>query len=319
MKKKSLFILTIIAVLVFTLGQSVMAFSDVTNHSNAEKIKSLKEQGIISGLTKDEFRPEDKLTYASGISMIVKGLGLNINHIRFIKAPLASDNHPNLKDDAWYSQAFIVADFYGLDIPKLVKANDPMSKEQFAQHLFKAMSHTGEYSFIEIFIQLNDAADVNPDYQDSIQKLLISKIATLDKNNNFHPTTAITRGEAAGWLYDGIEFVKEHSVVEPEPNSPINDLSLSVESVNADIKKVTVSATLPNPGYGLRITSIDFVNDNAIINVEAILPDPDKMYPQVMTTVKVTTYIDAKLTPVLPEGATNQLSGGSVSSEGIVK
>jgi len=312
MKKKPLFIVAIVAVLLFTLGQTVMAFSDVGKNPNAEKINALKERGILSGYADGEFKPNGTLTYASAVSMIVKGLDLNIDHVRFIRMPLASDNHPNLKDDAWYSSAFVIADFYGLDIPEDVKDSDKITKEQFAHHLFKAMMTKGDYAFIEIFMMLNDEADVDSKYMDSIQKLLISKIASLDKDQNFYPKQAITRGEAAAWLFDGIKFVKEQKPIEPAPEVPAYDAELSVEAVNADVNKVTVTAQMPHPGYGLRIASISFEGERAVLNLEVVQPDPDKMYPQVITEVKVSTYVDAKLKPELAES----VGSGSAGSPG---
>lgn len=299
MKKKSLLSLALAVIMIFTLGQSVFAFSDVKDDSNKVKINALEESGILSG-EHGKFNSNGKLTYAAGISMIVKGLDLNLDNIRFIRMPLASDQHPNLKDDAWYSQAFVIADFYSLDIPKDVKADDKMTKEQFAHHLFKAMITKGDYAFIEIFMLINDEDDINPAYMDSIQKLLITKIASLDRKNNFYPTKEITRGLAAAWLYDAIKFVKETPPVEPLPEQPAIDQVLTVEAVNPSINKVTITAQMPHPGYGLRIASIEFVDKEAVIHTEMISPDPDKMYPQVITEVKVSTYVDSAFKPVLP-------------------
>lgn len=299
MKKKSLLSLALAVIMIFTLGQSVFAFSDVKDDPNKDKINALEESGILSG-EHGKFNSKGKLTYAAGISMIVKGLDLNIDHLRFIKMPLASDQHPNLSDNAWYSQAFVIADHNGLDIPKDVKADDKMTKEQFAHHLFKAMIKKGDYAFIEIFMLINDEADINPAYMDSIQKLLITKIASLDRKNNFYPTKEITRGVAAAWLHDAIKFVEETPPIEVQPELPDFDQVLTVEAVNNNINKVTITAQMPNPGYGLRIASIQFVDNQAVIYTEPVLPDPDKMYSQVITEVKVSTYVDAALKPVLP-------------------
>lgn len=308
MRKKSILIMALVAMMLFTLGQTVWAFKDVKNDVNEQKISELKKLGILSGDKNDKFNPKSKLTYAEGVTLIVRGLNLNIDNIRFIKEPKASDYFTNLKDNAWYSQAFIIASLNGLEIPKTVKASDIMTREQFAHHLFKAMLTKGDYAFIEIFMQLDDEADVNKDYMDSIQKLLISKIITLDSSNKFYPKKAITRSEAAGWLYNAIKFVKETTPIPNLPEQPALDLKLSVTAVNSDINKVTVSAQAPHPGYGLRIASIGFEGNEAIIYVETTLPDPDKMYPQLITDVQVSTYVDAKLKPVLPVSAQSSVS-----------
>lgn len=320
MKKKPMFMIAIIAILVFSLGQTVLAFSDVSKDPNADKINALKKQGILSGYADGAFKPGESLNYASAVSMIVKGLDLNLDHVRFIRMPLASDNHPNLKDNAWYSQAFVIADFYGLEIPKDVKDTDNITKEQFAHHLFQAMMTKGEFAFIEIFMLIEDEGDVNPSYMNSIQKLLISKIVSIDKDNKFYPKQDITRGVAAAWLHDGMQFVKDVPPIEPEPELPSFDMELSVDAVNEDVNKVTVTAQMPHPGYGLKVSSISFEDDKAVIHMEVLLPDPDMMYPQVITEAKVSTYVDAKLKPVLAEstGSSSPGSGATGSPDASV-
>lgn len=318
MKLKAVLLLALSMLLVFTLGQTVFAFSDTSKDPNKTKIEALEKQGIIKGETSDKFNSNGKLTYAAGISMIVNGFHLNIDNIRFIKKPEVSDYYPNLKDGAWYADAFIIAQYNGLEVPKNVKANDVMTREQFAHHLFKAIMKQGDYAFIELFMTLNDEKDVNPDYMNSVQKLLISKIATLDKKNNFYPKQAITRSVAAGWLYDGLEFVKDTPTIPAVPApQPIQDLQLTVTSVDKNINKVTVTGQAPHPGYGLRIASISFVDDQAIIQVETVQPDPDKMYPQVVTEVSASTYVDAALKPVLASTEADSAGDTAVSSPAL--
>ncbi|GLX68306.1 S-layer homology domain-containing protein [Paenibacillus glycanilyticus] len=308
MKRKSFLLLALSILLVFTLGQTVFAFSDTSKDPNKTKIDSLQKQGLISGEKGDKFNSEGKLTYAAGVTLLVKAFHLNIDNIRFIKEPKVSDYYTNLKDDAWYSQAFIIAQYNGLEVPKDVKANDAMTREQFAHHLFKAILKQGDYAFIEMYMTLNDEKDVNKDYMDSVQKLLISKIATLDSKNNFYPKQAITRSAAAGWLYDGLEFVQKTPTTPVV--QPVQELKLTVTSVNKDINKVTVTGQAPHPGYGLRITSISFVGDQAFVSVETVQPDPDKMYPQVITEISASTYVDAAYKPVL-----ESTEGSGVSSD----
>lgn len=318
MKKRSFLLLTLVAMMLFTLSQTAWAFKDVKNDANEQKIIELQKQGILNGGNKDEkFNPNGKLTYAEGISIIVKGMGLNIDNIRFIKKPETTDYFPNLKDNAWYSEAFIIASINGLDIPKTVKANDTMTREQFAHHLFKAVVKNGDYAFIEIYMQLKDEGDVNKVYMDSIQKMLISKIVKLDSSNKFYPKQAVTRSVAAGWLYDAMTFVKETKPIE-EPELPSLEYKLTVTPVNAEVNKVTVSAQVPHPGYGIRISSIGFEGKEAILYVEPILPDPDKMYPQVITEVQVSTYVDAAYKPVFPT-STNSSTSSSSSLKIITK
>lgn len=312
MKKKSVIILALVAMMLFSLGQTVFAFQDVKNDVNGQKIEELKKLGILKGDPKDgKYNPKGKLTYAEGVTLIVKGLDLNLDHVRFIKEPKATDYFPNVRDDAWYSDAFIVAGFYGLGLPKTIKAGDIMSREQFGHSLFQAILTKGDYAFIELFIEIKDQDEVNSDYMDSIQKLLISKIAELDSTGKFYPKKAVTRSTAAGWVYNAIQFVKDTKPVTPQPEQPVFDLKLNVTPVNAEVNKVTVSAQVPHPGYGIRISSIGFEGNQAVIHVETVLPDPDLMYPQVITEVKATAYVDSAYKVAL-----SSASGSSDASVG---
>ncbi|MCQ6558222.1 S-layer homology domain-containing protein [Paenibacillus mendelii] len=303
--RKRLFLSAVIMLLVLAVGQNVWAFSDTKNDPNEAKINELQKQGIVTGDKDGSFKPQDKLTYAAGVSMIVKGLGLNIDNLRFIKKPEASDYFTKAKDGAWYSDAFIIAYHNNLDIDKDVDPSAFMTREQFAHHLFQGILKKGDYAFIQIYMELKDEADVTPAYMESIQKLLITKIAELDKNNKFYPKETIKRGEAAAWLHDAILFVKDQALkpdpgIEPEP-FPYTDMKLTTKAVNDQIQEVTVSAMAPHPGYGMRIASITFDGDQAIIQIEAVHPEEDRMYPQVITEVKATTYVASSYKPVLSQ------------------
>ncbi|WP_219836391.1 S-layer homology domain-containing protein [Paenibacillus sp. R14(2021)] len=324
--KKPLLAVGMMLLLFIAVTQSVWAFSDTKDHPNDAKISELQKLGILTGSSggKDAFQPNGKLTYAAGISMIVKGLNLNLDGINFFKEPKVTDSFPNMKDDAWYADAFIIAAMNDLDIPRETKANAEMTREQFAHHLIQALLSKGDYAFVDMYAVLQDEKDVNPDYMGSVQKLLITGIAKLDAKHNFYPKTLITRGDAAGWLYDTISFVKDTPaqppIVDPAP-SPFFDMNLSVKPVNADVNEVTVSAQAPNPGYGIRIASISFEGDQAIIHVAPIYPEKGKFFAQVITTVKAVTYVSSSLKPVLGEtGAGSPPNPGSAvsGSTGII-
>lgn len=312
MKKSVVWLLS--ALLLLTLTPSAFAFSDTQASKHAGKIHALKEKGIISGIGKDKFEPNGKLSYAAGISMIVKGLNISLAKFSFIKEPLASDYFTNVKNDAWYSKAFVAANANGLDIPRDVKPGQWMTREQFAHHLFLSIEANGAHAYTEQFILIGDEDKVETRYMNSIQKLLITKIASLDKKGNFNPKAYITRGEAAEWLYNAMEFVRKTPPVDPAPGediSPLTGFKLETKAVNERVTEVTVKATAPHPGYGLRIASIRFAGDQAVIYAEPVLPDPDQMYPQVVTEVSAVTYVDAKFKPVLPDDPVSSPSGST--------
>lgn len=288
------FVLSTVLACLLALGSSVFAFQDIATEPGKKEITELKKRGIMNGITKERFGPKEKIDFAQGITSIVRGMDLNLDSFRFIKEPKASDYFTKVPDHAWYAEAFIIAHLHGLDLPKDVQPKQQMTREQFAHYLFQGLLATGDYAFIELYVIMNDESQVQHEFMNSIQKLLVSKIADLDKKGNFYPKRKITRAEAAVMLYKAIQFVEEQSNAPPQPEE---DVTMTTEKVNQDIVKVTLSrGEKPNSGYGIEITKIEFHGNEAVIGYTTSDPLPDHMYLQVITEPKASAYVDAKYT-----------------------
>lgn len=292
----------LLSLLLTATAVPAFAFSDTTSDTNAIKIDSLQHSGILSGQPGGKFNPQSPMTFSAGVSAIVKGFNLSLAAFTFDKAPQASEQFPNLKDNVWYSDAFVIAAANGLDIPKDVQPNEPMSRELFVHLLSQAINLNGNFPTILRFNHVADEASLTPAYISSVQHLLNIGVSLLDKNDSFQPKQAITRSTAAGWLYDTTEYVAR--MKDKESSSPVNtaspltDYHLSSVKVNDKISEVTISATAPTPGYALKVTSIVFEGSKALITTEVNKPDPEAIVAQVLTEIKTTTYIPAGYTPV---------------------
>jgi hypothetical protein len=300
-RTRSLALLLVSLALCLSVAGSAFAFSDVKGDPEQSAIEKLERNGIVSGVGNGLFAPRRPLTAADAVALIVKGMNLNLDTIRFIKEPKASDSFRNVKDDAWYAQAFITASVNGLDIPPDINPNAPATREQYAHWLYNALAKKGEFAWIELFVNIHDEDQVDQACMNSIQKLLIGKIASLDAGGNFRPKQPITRSEAAGMLHRAMEFVKSTPPIPPvnPETSLLSDVSLSAEKVSDDILKVTVTGTVPHLGYGLEISGVSFHRNQAVVNYRLVLPDPDAMYGQMVTQVKAVTYVSAAYEPVL--------------------
>ncbi|MCC3372925.1 S-layer homology domain-containing protein [Cohnella sp. REN36] len=302
MQKKSKWAVTGLGVVLAStlLSGSVFAFGDIDKDAGRSQILHLKELGIVRGDGSGLFKPKGPVTASTAVTLLVNGFKLNIDNLRFIKEPKASDYFTAIKDDAPYAEAFMIAQLNGLDLPKDIQPGASVTREQFAHWLFQALSTKGEYAWTDQYVILNDEKSVNQAYMGSIQRLVIADIAALDAKQNFRPQDVITRSEAAVMLDKALSFVEKTKPIEPLPQATwLGDVQLTTESYSADVKKVTLSAEVGHPGYGIEIAGIDFKDKQATIRYRVIEPDPDMMYPQVVTTVKVSAYIDAAYTPVL--------------------
>ncbi|OMD60949.1 S-layer homology domain-containing protein [Paenibacillus odorifer] len=213
MKKSTLAAITTVAIFSFSLGGQMFAagntFKDIDNINGKEKIISLKNQGLIKGVSESQFFPGSKVTTAQGIQFISGGLQLSLAAIDFNKAPVASGLFTKVKDKAWYAEAFINAYYNQVKLPKDIDPSLIMTKEQFTNYLVQAIEGVGNLPMINIVpVDIADEASLTPAYQGSIQRSLKYKINTLDANGKFNPKSELTRAEAAIMLYNALEFLK---------------------------------------------------------------------------------------------------------------
>ncbi|MCK9862455.1 S-layer homology domain-containing protein [Paenibacillus sp. ATY16] len=164
----------------------------------------------MKGVSSSEFHPEENLTGAQGIELIVRTMQLSLAAIDFNQAPTADGFFTNVKNDAWYAESFVIAHYNGLDLPADIDPNKPLTREQFAHYLVQALEKTGQYPLIKMYINIQDEKDITVDYQGTIQRALLYKIVALDAEGNFHPQQVVNRAEAAAILFAAHEFVETH-------------------------------------------------------------------------------------------------------------
>jgi len=294
------------AILLGSVSSSALAFDDLNGVAGADKIERLQARGIVTGVDKDTFAPHEKMTAQQAIPLIVKSLDLSLAAFTFIKQPLASDYFTKIPDDAWYADAFVIAQVNGLPIDKDINPNEPVSREQFVQWLMSAIATKGDYAFIEIYMMLEDEKQVSEGYMDAVQKALIAGIAELDADQKFRPKEPITRAEAAVMAHHAIDFVESAEPVPHIPTDPIEDpirsgeITAETEDVTGDVKKLTLSwGEKPHAGWAIRIEGIDFLDDDtAVVRYSLKYPDPAALYAQVITEPKAETYLDASIVDI---------------------
>ncbi|MCK6077193.1 S-layer homology domain-containing protein [Paenibacillus silvae] len=225
MKKNIIAAFTAGALLTLTLSAGPLhaapaKFTDIQGVPGADKIESLHQEGLIKGVSDHLFKPEEQLNTAQGVQLIVDGLDLNLNAIRFIKMPVPSDYFKAVKDGVWYSDAFIRAQYNSIKLPQDIDPSKPMTREQYTVFLMQAIEAKGELPMIKIQpVDITDESDLTPDAQGAVQRSLVLKISTLDANGQFHPQQAITRAEAAVMMYNAIEHM--NSFTTPQiPETP---------------------------------------------------------------------------------------------------
>lgn len=262
------------------LASSASAFSDVKG-KDSTITEALRKKGIVQGVGKDKFAPQGKLTGAEGVYMIIKALDLKETSITLYK--------PGQNKQPWYSKVKKIAEDNGIKLPEKFGWTSELTREQFAYILDQAISATGDYALIKIYVDVKDADQGNVLYSGSIQRLLVMKIAELDDKGNFYPVAGMTRIEAARMVYNAAQLVEAQRELQKD------SVSHKVTKINDQVNKVVVTRhEQPHPGYGIRIAKIEFSKDNkAIIYYELLSPDPEMNYPQVITDSHTETFISS--------------------------
>jgi len=217
MKIKSKIII-ISAVLTMLLQSQVYAstvpFTDINDSLARDKIISLQDRGIVKGTGNNLFSPKDNINTAQVIQLFVNALGLNLDNVRFMKEPKATDYFVNANNDAWYAQAFIIASVKGLDFPTDLDPDKELSREEFTHYLIQSIE--AQYNLPLIKLIPVDIADENlmtVEYSGSIQRSLAYGIAVLDSEGKFNPKGEMLRDEAAAQIYNALEYIKTHTAV----------------------------------------------------------------------------------------------------------
>jgi len=257
MKKLAALISTTMLFSSLSVG-SVFAFTDV-NGDQSTAISMLQDRGIVNGVDAEHFAPKGKISYAQSVQMIVKAFDYNLDLMKFEKPPISSSLFTNIRDDAWYAEAFVIAHYNGLDIPEDVNPNATMTREQFANLLDRALEKKANLPMINLKLEIKDDSQITPELQGSILRLVHYKIAELDKDGNFNPKSELTRGESAMWLYNAIRFVEQRQ-------TPVTTDQETIQALTNEINMLKEESTVQqvmesNYGSSTQVTNVVTVTD----------------------------------------------------------
>ncbi|MFI8712233.1 S-layer homology domain-containing protein [Brevibacillus brevis] len=213
--RKNMISLSLLALFTVSFSQPSFAattpFTDLGQSGAKDKILSLQQQGVIKGVDDSKFAPNETITAAQGIQLMVNAFDLSLAAITFVKAPQATDYFSKADNDAWYAESLIIAAVNGLELPNDLDPNAEWTREQFIHQLMKVMETKGNLPMIKLVpVEIRDDQELTVDYQGSIQRALARDIIELDKENKLHPKKPVTREEAAEMIYNALAYLKSH-------------------------------------------------------------------------------------------------------------
>ncbi|NGZ75417.1 protease complex subunit PrcB family protein [Saccharibacillus alkalitolerans] len=278
----------------FAFAASASAFSDVTGAENAKIAESLQQKGIMKGVGSDLFAPSLDLTNAQAIQLIVNAFDM--------KAASDVDHTPSksFNNDAWYAPAYEAALQSGIET---VTKSDPVgakiTREAFASLLLEGINTTGQYPTTKMYLAFEDEDEFSDSGMNAVQTLGNMRIIS-PTLGEFRPQEPITRMEAAEMVYNAVEFINNVGGG-AEDGSEANDVTVTTTQEADGRVKATLKASLPNPGYGLKINDVAIEDGKAVIRYTVTAPEPGMMYPQVITEAEASTYLTGTYTEVVAE------------------
>ncbi|HEX2946818.1 MAG TPA: S-layer homology domain-containing protein [Clostridia bacterium] len=204
------------AILTLSIAGNVFAadtsFKDLGNVNAKDKIIALQNKGLFSGTAEGVFSPYSTITAAQSIQLFVRAFNLNLDTIRFVKEPKATDYFKKAKNNSWYAQALIIGAVNGLDFSADIDPDLKLTREEYTYHLIKAIEKYGQLPMIKLVpVEIADQDQMTIEYSGAIQRALKYGIVKLDKEGRYNPKGELTRAEAAEQLYIALEYLKAHS------------------------------------------------------------------------------------------------------------
>ena len=155
------------------LGFRTTQFTDVKNHWAEYEITKLTAHGIINGVSKDRFAPEDNLTLYQAVWLVSRCVGID-----------CSD------ENTWKS----VAEQYGL--MQSNRQDEPVSREEFTHIVINGCKFAG-VELKDMALTFPDAGKISAQFKQSVAYAVEKGFIKGDEKGLFNPKSSITRAEAA--------------------------------------------------------------------------------------------------------------------------
>ncbi len=159
-------------------------FKDTSSHWAKETIKELKLKGIVNGVSETEFMPDEAVTRAQFIAMIMRATSND-----FAKYAGAFSD---VKEADWYADYVQTALNDGIiSIDKNFRPDDNITREEAAK-ILSAFVDKGE-----IEVSYSDADKISGWAEMYVAHASSTGLFKGDENGNFNPKNSLTRAESA--------------------------------------------------------------------------------------------------------------------------
>ncbi|RKP43937.1 hypothetical protein D7Z26_27045 [Cohnella endophytica] len=183
---------------VYSVVWHPIEFQDVANHWAKEAVNDMGSRMIVSGIGGDKFNPDEAITRAEFVAILVRGLGLSLE--------MGASSFSDVKETDWYASAIKTAVSYHLINGfenGTFRPKDKITREQAMAIIAKAMAITNlqaklaETSNDAVLSPYLDAAQVSQWAQAGVAETVQAGIVSGRSETKLAPKASITRAEVA--------------------------------------------------------------------------------------------------------------------------
>ncbi len=166
-----------------------MPYTDVFGHWAEDTIEYMADQGLVNGISDSLFNPEGNITYAEGVTLLSRLLGLNVStldSVNWYDNYISAAEAVCLIPEAWYENGILNPD-------------KQMTREEMCMLMVNAYSYKNKgkeiktYNVISMF---DDANEASAQGKTDIDKCLTLRLVNGQSKTRFAPQANITRAEA---------------------------------------------------------------------------------------------------------------------------
>lgn len=181
----------------YTVVKSSKTFGDITGHWAKSAIELLASKLIITGTSDTTFQPSQMVTRAEFAALITRSLGL--------ASDSSGTTFGDVSANAWYATAVKTASAAGLITGYTdgsFKPNSPITRQEMAAVLSKAMKYTGKKLNADpaALAKFSDASSIPAWSQTAVAEIAAEGIIQGRPDGSFAPQVLASRAEAVTML-----------------------------------------------------------------------------------------------------------------------
>jgi len=180
---------------------AIAEFDDIENHWGEGYIETLAKRGIVQGKSKGMFFPNDTVTRAEFVTMIVRCFEMDLDD--------AKESFKDVDETNWYYKYVAGAEDVFVSKSDYFRPNDNITREEMAKVVVSALLTQVEEPVNKLQVKnFGDSGDISDWAVNFVETGMTYGIINGDDMGNFNPKNNATRAEAAAMIFRMFDYVE---------------------------------------------------------------------------------------------------------------